>query len=151
MAGLIFLDSLDFTNYRNVSSVKQTNHPEPMKTFILCVLALMLANSASAQTNKGGIRDNIFRHCQSEWPTDFSMQAYCEELQWDGANELLRLVESNGGIPPDDFNIAMGGCALDWDTDYTMIAYCMNRQIEGYNAVHRRRGIKMNPYPTPIR
>ena len=113
-----------------------------MKTFILCVLALVLANSASAQASQGGIRDHISILCQSEWPTDFSMQAYCEERQWDGVRELKRLLESNGGIPSAAFDIAIDGCIADWDKDYSMAAYCTNRQIEGYNAVHRRRGIK---------
>ena len=35
MARLIFLDSLDFTNYRNYLASSNHNHPEPMKATFL--------------------------------------------------------------------------------------------------------------------
>jgi hypothetical protein len=75
----------------------------------------------------------IRRHCEREWPEDFSMRAYCMRQQREAILELQR------GGPPDLPDVAFRSirdkCALEWPDDYSMRLYCEQQQIQGYREI----------------
>jgi hypothetical protein len=102
------------------------------------------ATSSSTQTDADGPpeedysdADAIIRlHCQQEWPTDFSMRAYCMEQQRTALAELQK--GAPDGIPPAVFAQIRARCTAEWPADYSMRAYCEQQQVAGYRAVSDR-------------
>lgn len=76
--------------------------------------------------------------CRGEWPSDFSMQAYCREQQTEGFVSFVALwndrVVGNSDLFP-----AGAKCILDWGEDgsfdYSMIHYCLDQQVEAYDSL----------------
>jgi hypothetical protein len=78
--------------------------------------------------------DAIVRaQCAKEYPTDFSMRAYCQKEQTDAVLKLMLGRPSD--IPESDFSTIRSKCAQDYPTDFNMRAYCEGQQIEGYRKV----------------
>ena len=75
----------------------------------------------------------IERHCEREWPDDFSMRAYCMEQQRQAVAQLRQ------GRPPDipeeAFETIRRKCAREWPDDYSMRQYCEEQQFDGYRQV----------------
>lgn len=80
----------------------------------------------------------VTEHCETKWPTDFEMQAYCVDQQKEGAGDIYSFmsrydVELNPGkevdpsaLPP--AKLILLSCWTKWDGDYEMIAYCIEQQ-----------------------
>ena len=61
----------------------------------------------------------IKRHCQHEWPSDYSMRSYCVKQQLDALATLRR------GCPPEIatevFASVREKCAREWPDDYSSV------------------------------
>jgi hypothetical protein len=79
----------------------------------------------------------IRRHCENEWPDDFSMCAHCIQQQ---SEAVLKLRSGQpGDVPEDVFRRIRSKCAMDWPDDYVMRAHCQKEQVAGYRKVNRKR------------
>jgi hypothetical protein len=92
--------------------------------------------SSSGAPSPGNNVDQIIRRkCQNEWPTDFSMQAYCERKQREGVQTLAQ------GRPQDiqenQFAIIRQKCNGEWPEDFGMRAYCERKQYEAIRQLRR--------------
>ncbi len=76
----------------------------------------------------------IQKHCEHEWPDDFSMRAYCIEQQEKALAELKRGRPSD--IPEDVFRRIRQKCAGEWLTDFGMRQYCEEEQVKAYRKLH---------------
>ncbi|HYI13258.1 MAG TPA: toll/interleukin-1 receptor domain-containing protein [Thermoanaerobaculia bacterium] len=76
----------------------------------------------------------IGRHCEREWPDDYSMRSYCIRQQREAvANLRLGPPED---IPPQVFERMRQKCAHEWPDDFAMRHYAERQQLEGYRQVH---------------
>jgi hypothetical protein len=75
----------------------------------------------------------IRHHCQSEWPEDFTMQAYCIDQQRKALAVLRK--GAPGDIPQEIFRQIRTRCAAEWPDDYSMRAYCESQQATAYREV----------------
>jgi hypothetical protein len=73
-------------------------------------------------------------HCRSDWPTDFHMQAYCEQQQLAALKKLK--AAGFGGIPYEVSVAIRRHCAGDWPADFHMRDYCEQQQETGYRQTH---------------
>jgi TIR domain len=103
------------------------------------------AISSSGQTDGGGPPEQedysnadaiIHLHCEKEWPTDFSMRAYCMDQQREALAQLQKGAPE--GVPLAVFTQIRARCAAEWPDDYSMRAYCEGQQVAGYRAVSDR-------------
>ena len=76
----------------------------------------------------------IQKHCEREWPDDFSMRAYCIEQQEKALAELKRGRPAD--IPEDIFHRIRRKCAGEWPTDFNMRQYCEEAQVKAYRKLH---------------
>jgi TIR domain len=76
----------------------------------------------------------ISRHCEREWPDDYSMRSYCIEQQRQAVRSLRQ--GGPGDIPPEIFARIRAKCAHEWPDDYSMRHYAEQQQIAGYRQVH---------------
>lgn len=71
--------------------------------------------------------------CAAEWPSDYSMQAYCVKKQLAAVSSLQgRTVP---GMPIEVFNQIRSGCKQQWGDDYSMRDYCENKQIGAWQSL----------------
>lgn len=77
----------------------------------------------------------IKRHCQREWPTDYSMRNYCVKQQRDALAILKRGCPPD--IPADVFAEVRARCAEEWPDDYSMRAYSEQQQLDAYRELER--------------
>jgi hypothetical protein len=70
--------------------------------------------------------------CAKDWPTDFSVRAYCEEKQ----REALATLRSRSMTTPDQRTIR-SKCAVEWPEDYSVRNYCEERQLEALRQLGR--------------
>lgn len=107
----------------------------------LAILSILFSATALADD----LQVEISAHCESEFPDDFQLQAYCVEGQTKGVvlmanfarrydiedvingetEEIRRQIEQ-GNVPL----IIMYKCWSQWEGDYQMIGYCMSIQEE---------------------
>jgi hypothetical protein len=66
--------------------------------------------------------------CMSQWPTDFSMQAYCQRQQREAVQTLARGKPQD--IPENQFAIVRNRCSNEWPRNFSMRAYCERQQFE---------------------
>lgn len=70
--------------------------------------------------------------CESNWPSDFTMQEACLRAQVDGAAALKEIDRVHGSR----FNKQVETCVDQWTKegtpDFSMIATCARMQIESY-------------------
>ncbi len=93
--------------------------------------------SASPAMEEDGYTDAaevIRRHCEREWPDDFSMRAYCIEQQEIALAELRRGRPAD--VPEGVFGHIRRKCAGEWPEDYSMRQYCEEEQIKAYRKLH---------------
>jgi hypothetical protein len=87
--------------------------------------------SPAPKAEQGGFLDAekvLKEKCVSEWPTDFSMQAYCQRQQREAVQDLARGKPQD--IPENQFSIVRSKCSAEWPTDFSMRAYCERQQFE---------------------
>jgi len=72
----------------------------------------------------------IKRHCQHEWPSDYSMRSYCTKQQREAVAILRRGCPSD--IPGDVFASVRENCAREWPDDYSMRLYCEQQQLNAF-------------------
>lgn len=63
--------------------------------------------------------------CAKEWPTDFSVRAYCETQQRTGLAALRARPMVAG-----DLATIRTACGKDWATDFSVWNYCEEQQID---------------------
>lgn len=74
----------------------------------------------------------IQRKCEQEWPTDFRMQAYCQQRATAAGKELAARTMDT----PDRQTIRVK-CFKDWPTDFVMRNYCEKQQLEALRQLGR--------------
>jgi hypothetical protein len=86
--------------------------------------------SPTAKAEQGALdAEQILKEkCVSEWPTDFSMQAYCQRQQREAIQTLARGKPQD--IPENQFAIVRSKCSSEWPKDFSMRAYCERQQFE---------------------
>jgi TIR domain len=72
----------------------------------------------------------IKRHCQHEWPSDYSMRSYCVKQQREALATLRRGCPPD--IPNDVFASVRDNCAREWPDDYSMRLYCEQQQFDAF-------------------
>ena len=72
----------------------------------------------------------IKRHCQQEWPSDYSMRSYCVKQQRESLAILRRGCPPD--IPADVFASVREKCAREWPDDYSMRLYCEQQQLDAF-------------------
>lgn len=72
----------------------------------------------------------IRRHCEREWPDDYTMRNYCLKQQ----REALAVLEQGrpDDIPEEVFAGIRSKCANEWPEDYNMRRYCEQQQFNSY-------------------
>ncbi len=88
-------------------------------------VSLLTSNNDSADAETV-----IRKHCEKEWPSDFSMRAYCIEQQQKALTELRRGRPAD--IPENIFELIRSKCAKEWPDDFGMRQYCEEEQIRSY-------------------
>lgn len=80
----------------------------------------------------------IRRHCESEWPNDYSMRSYCTKQQHQALAALKqgRLHD----IPEEVFAGIRSKCAADWPENYSMRQYCEKQQFDSYRELESEPG-----------
>lgn len=75
----------------------------------------------------------IRKHCEREWPDDYTMRNYCLKQQ----REALAVLEHGrpDDIPEDVFTGVRKKCAGEWPEDYNMRRYCETQQFDSYREV----------------
>jgi len=68
----------------------------------------------------------ITRACSLDWPTDYSMQAYCQRQQVEG---LAFIRNRPPTVPTSTWGRLVNACELEWRNDYSMQAYCVRRAL----------------------
>lgn len=91
----------------------------------------------------GGVPVDAYRvasgRCVTDWPGDFSMQAYCLRQQLAGYAAVSRGPSSPlVTVTSQEAAVIARGCSLDWSTDYSMQAYCQRQQVEGLAFIRNR-------------
>ncbi len=77
----------------------------------------------------------IRRFCESSWPVDFHMRAYCVREQKKAVARLERGRPAE--IPEDAFNVMRRKCTGEWPDNFHMRAYCEKQQVEGFLETYR--------------
>lgn len=67
-------------------------------------------------------------HCRGEWPDDYRMRKYCEELARNGLSEIRRFITRRGAQPGTVSGLILDRCADQWPEDFRMMAYCIEMQ-----------------------
>jgi hypothetical protein len=78
----------------------------------------------------------IERHCESQWPDDFSMRDYCINQQEQALAELRRGRPAD--VPEDVFQRIRTKCAREWLNDFSMRHYCEEQQFKAYRNLQNR-------------
>lgn len=99
----------------------------------MLMIALMLAQATDVE---GGIK----KLCAEQWPDDYSMQEYCQDQQWKGAEQFHDLYreaqKSNAKFIP-----ALEKCVHDWENDdiidWSMVGYCATEQKKSFTHLNR--------------
>jgi hypothetical protein len=89
------------------------------------------ARSRTAQTRQAvsSSAETIAHHCESQWPQDFRMRAYCEGQQREALHVLS--LGNSSGVPKEDFDTLRRHCEVQWPGDFKMRAYCEEQQVKG--------------------
>ncbi|HQT95609.1 MAG TPA: hypothetical protein PK435_13325, partial [Thermoanaerobaculaceae bacterium] len=77
--------------------------------------------------------EGIKAWCAGEWPSDYSMQAYCVKKQLAAVSSLRS--RTVPGMPIEVFNQIRSGCKQQWGDDYSMRDYCENKQIGAWQSL----------------
>lgn len=77
-----------------------------------------------------GWQTTATEHCQTQWPSDYSMQQYCFKGQKDAVLAMEK--GAPAGVGNDTFRVVRGKCASEWPRDFKMRAYCEAKQFDAY-------------------
>lgn len=94
-------------------------------------------------TRNGGIPVDAYRiaqgRCVTDWPDDYSMQAYCLRQQIEGYAAVARGPSSPlVTITTEESRVIAQRCSFDWPHDFSMQAYCQGQQVEGLAFIRNR-------------
>jgi hypothetical protein len=73
---------------------------------------------------------SITSKCAKEWPTDFRMQAYCQQQQVEALGKLATRHQS-GALQHAAGATIRATCASEWPNDPRMTNYCEEQQLKG--------------------
>lgn len=73
-------------------------------------------------------------HCAKEWPTDFRMQAFCNNQQVQG---MLNIGNRNMRDTAEHRTIR-AECIKQWGTDFRMVDHCEQQQLKALDDLRRR-------------
>lgn len=73
-------------------------------------------------------------HCAKEWPTDFRMQAHCQDQQ---QTAMLNIGQRNMRDTAEHRTIR-AECVKQWGTDFRMVDYCEQQQLKALDDLRRR-------------
>lgn len=82
-------------------------------------------------------RSTVSSHCQQQWPSDFHMQAFCQQQQDDARSKLAQRDATNSGVGVGDFNVIRASCRQQWPDDYHMQNFCEEQQAQSWKQTHR--------------
>ena len=92
---------------------------------------LPIETKSNSETGADTIIEN---HCQSEWPNDAKMKAYCKEQQYNGLTTLN--LDKPSDITESQFSTIRNHCKNEWSTDFKMRAYCEGQQYDGIRTLN---------------
>ena len=96
---------------------------------------LPIPDLSSGQNDEYANAEEIIdRHCEQEWPDDYSMRAYCLKEQREALEELKR--HNPTDIPGDVFNSIRAKAAAEWPNDFSMRLYMEKEQVESYREIY---------------
>jgi hypothetical protein len=72
----------------------------------------------------------LISHCNTQWPTNFEMQAYCQSQQREAVAKLNQSFPAD--LPPAVSALIRSQCAAKWPANYEMRTYCEGQQTDGY-------------------
>lgn len=78
----------------------------------------------------------IKEDCAREWPSDYSMQAYCVDKQISAVKTLQARVVPD--MPPEVFDKIRKKCKEEWPHDYAMQDYCETKQVNAWRSLQQR-------------
>lgn len=78
----------------------------------------------------------IERHCEREWPDNYSMRAFCIEQQEQALAELRQGAPS--GVPEEVFRNIRERAAAEWPSNFSMRAFKEEQEIDAYQKLRRR-------------
>jgi hypothetical protein len=90
------------------------------------------AAAGSAPPSDDAARPGIRAACSEKWGSDYKMQKYCQDKQFD-ALSVLRRRDMRGGT----LSEVRANCADKWGTDYKMRDYCEKKQVEALRELNR--------------
>lgn len=77
----------------------------------------------------------IRRHCEREWPDDYSMQNHCVKQQREALAVLKQARPQD--VPEEAFAKVRSKCAAEWPDNYAMRQHCEKQQFDSYRALER--------------
>ncbi len=86
--------------------------------------------STSTENDYSEAEQVMRRHCEREWPGDYTMRDYCLKQQ----REALTVLEQGrpDDIPEEVFAGIRNNCAVEWPEDFNMRRYCEKQQFDSY-------------------
>ena len=122
---------IDAVVYQSTTSEMPVEAPSASATAVGSPQKVAHARAQSAGDDEyAGAELVIARHCEHEWPDDYSMRHYCVKQQR-GAVEQLRSGRPSD-IPEHVFVQIRRKCAHEWPEDYAMRQYSEEQQLTAY-------------------
>lgn len=122
----------------NTTNNEQTNETEKTETIPLSnnepELEPQKSPTKTKSNSETGANIIIENHCQSEWPNDAKMKAYCKEQQYNGLTTLN--LNKPSDITESQFSTIRNHCKNEWPTDFKMRAYCEGQQYDGVRTLN---------------
>lgn len=109
-----------------------------MKKTLLLTLCIAAALSVQAGTYlSASIERGIKERAKTEWPGDYSMQAYEIKNQTD-AFKTFHAMRCPSGMSSSTFEAIKKRAEQEWAKDYSMQLYELKNQIKGWQKVNGR-------------
>ena len=84
----------------------------------------------SPEEDYSGAERVIRKHCEREWPNDYSMRSFCVKQQREALDVLKQGRPDD--IPEEVFVGVRNKCAVEWPEDFNMRRYCEKQQFDSY-------------------
>lgn len=128
----------DFVTLRLVSgttiTVPASDIDPELTQVLLGGLKLVEAETqaVTAPVDPGSAETTIRVKCEREWPTDFSVRAYCEKTQREAITKLAARQMTAG-----DRLIIRRKCAEEWPDDFSVRNFCEEQQLNALGQLGR--------------
>lgn len=116
------------TGARQTATMPKVQGDPGMRGLMIAALAALTTTGAWARNFPVG---DVKAACQAEWPSDYSMQAYCFDQQREAFEKIAAL---RPGLDTIDA-ATLSDCADERSGDYSIQAYCLEQQIEARAAL----------------